>query len=193
MRKAACGLFRIFLRGIPHPLPIIMRTTGATDPPSGVFGTDIQVGDLQAAAPYIETASNGGIDHTNRDAFGLRLQRHYHQHAVNETPFLLIAMRSDGGADPAFDFSRFYECAGKVFTDQNDWLVDFEDQRLIVLLSGSLPDAAQRFFARLKVHLFDTLPQQAEMYLHAVSAIVVPNGESFQNAEDFLAVALEEE
>ena len=72
-------------------------------------------------------------------------------------------------------------------------LVDFQDQRLIVLLAQSLPDVARRFFVRLKIRLFEAAPQQAQAYLDTVSAIVVPNGESFQNAEDFLAVALEEE
>ncbi|MFB3131373.1 MAG: hypothetical protein ACE10K_02505 [Rhodothermales bacterium] len=153
--------------------------------------TDSPVDDQEAAASRIKAASREGIDHTNRDAFGLRLQQQYHQYAVNETPFLLIAMR--GEAAPPLDFSLFYECVGKLLTHQDDWLVDFQDQRLIVLLAQSLPDVAQRFFARLKVRLFEAAPQQAQAYLHTVSAIVVPNGESFQNAEDFLAVALEEE
>jgi len=170
-----------------------MGTTGATDTQSGVdrIRTDSPVDDQEAAASRIKAASREGIDHTNRDAFGLRLQQQYHQYAVNETPFLLIAMR--GEAAPPLDFSLFYECVGKLLTHQDDWLVDFQDQRLIVLLAQSLPDVAQRFFARLKVRLFEAAPQQAQAYLHTVSAIVVPNGESFQNAEDFLAVALEEE
>ncbi len=170
-----------------------MGTTGATDAQSGVdrIRTDSLVEDQEAAASRIEAGSLEGIDHTNRDAFGLRLQQQYHQYAVNETPFLLIAMR--GEAAPPLDFSLFYECVGKLLTHQDDWLVDFQDQRLIVLLAQSLPDVARRFFARLKIRLFEAAPQQAQAYLHTVSAIVVPNGESFQNAEDFLAVALEEE
>ncbi len=179
-----------------HPsLPDIMGTTPATDAQSSVdrVPTDIQVGDQEAVASGIEAVSDQGIDHTNRDAFGLRLQQHYHQHAVNDTPFLLIAMRGDGVAAPSLDFSLFYDCVGKLLTKQDDWLVDSQNQRLIVLLPESRSNAAQRFFARLKVRLLDAAPQQAQDYLHTVSAIVVPNGESFQNAEDFLAVALEEE
>ena len=172
-----------------------MGTTGATDTQSGVdrIRTDSPVDDQEAAASRIKAASREGIDHTNRDAFGLRLQQQYHQYAVNETPFLLIAMRSDSLAAPLLDFSLFHECVGKLLTHQDDWLVDFQDQRLIVLLAQSLPDVDQRLFARLKVRLFEAAPEQAQAYLHTVSAIVVPNGESFQNAEDFLAVALEEE
>ncbi len=172
-----------------------MRTTGATDAQSGVdrIRADFLVEDQEVAASRIEAAPREGIDHTNRDAFGLRLQQQYHQYAVKETPFLLIAMRGDSLAAPPLDFSLFYECVGKLLTHQDDWLVDFQNQRLIVLLAQSLPDVAQRFFARLKVRLFEAAPQQAQAYLHTVSAIVVPNGESFQNAEDFLAVALEEE
>ena len=75
-----------------------MRTTGATDAQSGVdrIRTDFLVEDQETTASRIKAASREGIDHTNRDAFGLRLQQQYHQYAVNETPFLLIAMRGEG-------------------------------------------------------------------------------------------------
>ena len=164
-----------------------MGPTPAPDAQSGVdtVPADIQVDDRAVAAD--------GIDRTNRDAFGLRLQQHYHQHAVNETPFLLIAMRSDGAAAPSLDFALFYDCVSQLLSKDDDWLVDFEGHRLIVLMPHSRINTAQRFFSRLKVRLLDAAPQQAQDYLHTMSAIVVPNGESFQNAEDFLAVALEEE
>ena len=168
-----------------------MGTTPATDAQTraDTVPTDIQVGPEETTARLIET--DQGIDHTDRDAFGIRLQHHYHQHAVNETPFLLIAMRADDTAE--LNFSLFNDCVGKLLTSEDDWLVDAQNHRLIVLRRESHANAAQRFFARLKVRLIDAVPEQAQAYLHAISAIVVPNGESFQNAEDFLGVALDEE
>ena len=138
------------------------------------------------------SSSGPAIDHEDRDAFGLRLQQHYHQYAVNDTPFLLIAMRGDGEAARGLDFSLLYECVLKLLTDQNDWLVDIENRRLIVLLPLSLSHEAQRFFARLRIRLLDTVPNQAETYLYAISAITIANGTPFQTAEEFLTVALEE-
>ena len=132
------------------------------------------------------------IDHLDRDAFGLRLQQQYHQHAVNETAFLLIAIRGDSEEAQRLDFSLLYPCARKLLTDQDDWLVDLPKKRLIVLLAPALPDDAWHFFARLKRHLLEMAPQQAETYLYAISAITLANGMPFQTAEDFLTVALEE-
>lgn len=133
-----------------------------------------------------------GIDHTDRDAFGLRLQQHYHQHAVNDTPFLLIAMRDDGRATHELDFDTLYACASKLFTDEADWLVDLDQRRLVVLLAPGYLNDARLFFTRLKLRLLEAAPRQAEAYLHAISAITIANGAPFQNAEDFLTVALEE-
>ena len=132
------------------------------------------------------------INHRDRDAFGLRLQQHYHEHAVNETPFLLIAIRGDSEEAQRLDFSLLYQCVCKLLNDQDDWLVDLPNKRLIVLLASALPDDAWRFFARLKIRLLETVPQQAEAYLYAISAITLANGTPFQSAEDFLTVALEE-
>ena len=150
----------------------------------------VQTADTNGEA--LPCAARSAIDHVDRDAFGLRLQQHYHQYAVNEKAFLLIAIRGDSDEAQRLDFSLLYQCARKLLTDQDDWLVDLQNKRLIVLLTPALPDDAWRFFARLKVHLLETSPQQAETYLYAISAITLANGTPFQTAEDFLTVALEE-
>ncbi len=131
-------------------------------------------------------------DHRDRDAFSLRLQQRYHQHAVNESPFLLIAMRGDGEAARGLDFTLLYQCVQKLLTNQDDWLVDYENKRLVVLLAPGLPVDGRRFFARLKVRLLEAVPHLAQAYLYAVTAITVVNGKPFQTAEDFLNTALEE-
>ncbi len=175
-----------------------MNTPGATEMKSGLdpLHTDTQAGLQQASSvanPEAVFSSSGPvIDHGDRDAFGLRLQQQYHQYAVNDIPFLLIALRGDGEAARGLDFSLLYQCVQKLLTDQDDWLVDIQNKRLIVLLPSSLVHEARRFFARLKIRLFDTVPHQAETYLYAFSAIIIANGVPFQTAEDFLTVALEE-
>ena len=143
-----------------------------------------------AAAPG--TASLAPLDHTDRDAFALRLQQHYHRYAVNDLPFLLIAMRGDGPAARPLDFSRFYQCVCTLLSPGDDWLVDLDDRRLLVLLAAGHSPDARRFYARLKLRLLEALPDEAEHYLHAIAAITLPNGAPFETAEDFLTVALEE-
>ena len=84
---------------------------------------DTEAGVQQASSVANDEAvfSSSGpvIDHTDRDAFGLRLQQQYHQYAVNDIPFLLIAMRGDGEAAQGLDFSLLYECVQKLLTDQD--------------------------------------------------------------------------
>ncbi len=128
----------------------------------------------------------------DRDAFSLRLQQHFHRHAVNGTPFLLLALRGDAEAARSLDFPLLYEAARRLLDEHDDWFVDLPGKRLVVLLARSREADAHRFFARLKQRLLRETPQQAQAYLHAVTAIVVPNGGRFQNAEDFLSVALDE-
>ncbi|MFQ5569321.1 MAG: RAD55 family ATPase [Rhodothermales bacterium] len=156
--------------------------------------------DAQAGASYPPVHTGDGVSaahlpelvhHTDRDAFGRRLQKHFHQHAVKDTPFLLLAIRSD--SEQTLDFSVFYNCARALLNEGCDWLVDLTNKRLIVLLADSRPEDAQRFFSRLKIRLRKAVPQQVDTYLQAISAIVVSNGEPFPNAEEFLSTALDEE
>ena len=164
---------------------------GLDSPPA-----DVQAGRLHAARATPPGAASSVsapmINHVDRDAFSLRLQQQYHHYAVKEKPFLLIAMRGDGEAARGLDFTLLYQCVRKLLTNQDDWLVDLEHKRLIVLLAPALPVDARRFFARLKVQLLETVPHQAQAYLYAITAITVVNGAPFQTAEDFLNVALEE-
>ena len=173
-----------------------MNIPRATEMQSGLdpLHTDPQAGLPHASSvrEAIASLSHPTIDHVDRDAFGLRLQQQYHQYAVNDIPFLLIALRGDGAAAQGLNFSLLYECVQKLLTDQDDWLVDLPNKRLIVLLPSSLLHEARRFFARLKIRLLDAVPHQAETYLYAISAITIPNGKPFQSAEEFLSVTLEE-
>ncbi|HMB90779.1 MAG TPA: ATPase domain-containing protein [Rhodothermales bacterium] len=131
--------------------------------------------------------------HTDRRAFGLRLQQHFHRQQVNDTPFTLIAVRSDTAAARKLNFADFYSAAAALLLEtEYDWLVNLHAGRLIVLIPNSQPDDAHRLFARLKQRLMRAFPVYGSDYLHAFSALVVNNGGDFQNAEDFLDVAMEE-
>ena len=76
-----------------------MNTPGTTEIKSGLDPLDTQAGLQQpssVANPEAVFSSSGPvIDHGDRDAFGLRLQQQYHHYAVNDIPFLLIALGGD--------------------------------------------------------------------------------------------------
>lgn len=140
-----------------------------------------------------DLASERQDDHVDRHAFGLGLQEHFHRQRVHDTPFTLIAIRSDTAAARALNFGDFYTAATPLLLETGyDWLVDLHAGRLVVLIPNSQPDDAHRLFARLKQRLLRAFPSHGADYLHTFSALVVRDGGDFQNAEDFLNVAVEE-
>lgn len=132
---------------------------------------------------------------SDRARFRDKLQRHFLERDVNQTPFSLVAMRLDPEKQhllQGFSFARIAQMAQQALRPQDDLLHHAAQGRLIVLLAGSRAEEAQQFFARLTDELRKEVPQQAEQVLHAVSAIVVPDGRPFQNAEEFLTYVLDE-
>ncbi|QXD16464.1 hypothetical protein GQ464_005805 [Rhodocaloribacter litoris] len=135
------------------------------------------------------------ITYEDREAFRDRLQQHFDQRDRDATPFLLLALRMDRsrGKTRPFDFEFILDLVSESLREQDAMLADTEKERLVVLLGDSRPEEAQRFFSRLKDRLRQEAPQQADHLLHAVSAIVVPDGRPFQNADEFLTYALDED
>lgn len=133
--------------------------------------------------------------YSDRDAFRRRLERHFSTREEGARPFLLLAMRMDRSGDKAsrpFDFEFIIDLVADTLRPHDDMLIGAADERLVVLLADSRPEEAQGFFARLKNRLRVDAPDQADHLLHAVSAIVVPDGRPFQSADEFLSYALDE-
>ncbi|MEM1095126.1 MAG: ATPase domain-containing protein [Bacteroidota bacterium] len=175
----------------PAPEPMPAPVVPAMDPATLRADTS-----APQPVPTPTPAGLNRLQHTDRDAFRARLQQHFHRRDVADTPFLLVAMRmdrSEGRTARPFDFEFILDLVNDSLRAQDDLLVDLERERLIVLLADSKPDEAQRFFARLKARLREEAPTQADHLLHSVSAIVVPDGRPFQNAEEFLTYALDED
>lgn len=91
-----------------------------------------------------------------------------------------------------FDFDFLMDLVREELRRGDDMLVNIDEERMVVLLANSRADQAQRFFARLKDRLRKESPVQADHLLHSVSAIVVPDGQPFQKAGEFLTYALDE-
>lgn len=134
-------------------------------------------------------------NYADRDAFLNRLEGYFAARGAGADPFLLLALRMDRPekklARP-FDFDFLMDLVREELRRGDDMLVDVESERLIVLLGNSRSEQAQRFFARLKDRLRKESPVQADHLLHAVSAIVVPDGTPFETAAEFLSYALDE-
>ena len=150
---------------------------------------------FQEAAPLVATRHTQ-TSHTDRDAFRDRLQQQFLRYDVDQTPFVLVAMRMDRPEDSRarpFDFDFILDLVSESLRDRDDVFVDLRGERLVVMLAESPSDASQPFFARLKKRLREEAPQESDYLMQSVSAIVVPNGRPFRSAEEFLTYALDEQ
>ncbi|MEX0822130.1 MAG: ATPase domain-containing protein [Rhodothermales bacterium] len=133
--------------------------------------------------------------HTDREAFRARLQQQFIRKEIDETPFVLVALRMDRPDEDStrpFDFDFILDLVSESLREEDDMLVDLDAERLVILLSDSGSGAARRFFAHLKGRVLDEAPQQADYLMRSVSAIVVPDGEPFRTAEAFLSYVMDE-
>lgn len=147
----------------------------------------------QTAAP--PSGMHVDVEYTNREAFRRRLQQQFSNRDLLHQSFLLLALRMDRSEQIAarpFDFEFLMDLVSEELRPQDDMLANTEMERLVVYLGDSRPEEAQSFFTRLKDRLRQQSPTQADHLLHSVSAIVVPDGRPFQNAEEFLSYALDE-
>lgn len=131
--------------------------------------------------------------YSDRGPFRDRLQNFFVNREDENSPFLLLAMRMDQTSESGpVDFEFIIDLVADSLRPQDDMLISAINERLVVLLAESKPEEAQGFFARLKNRLRADAPKQADYLLHAVSAIVVPDGRPFQSADEFLTYAMDE-
>ena len=149
----------------------------------------------QQQQPSKAPIADPNAGYTNRPAFEQRLEGYFAARTADAEPFLLLALRMDRSekkmARP-FDFDFLMDLVREELRRGDDMLVNIDEERMVVLLSNSRADQAQRFFARLKDRLRKESPVQADHLLHSVSAIVVPDGQPFEKASEFLTYALDE-
>jgi KaiC/GvpD/RAD55 family RecA-like ATPase len=155
----------------------------------------VHLASVAAPAPVLEETVVQNPSSPDREEFGVQLQQQFLRRDLNNTPFLLIALRMDrssGRSPRPFDFEFILDLTSASVRPEDRLLVDLAQERLIALLPDSRPEEAQVFFNKLKERLKQEAPQQADHLLHSVSAIVVPDGRPFNSAEEFLAYALDE-
>ncbi|NNE70690.1 MAG: hypothetical protein HKN29_10060 [Rhodothermales bacterium] len=180
----------------PGQTPVITETARQTAPaapkPPQFPHVAPDVTGAETAAPKVEK-EDAFERYSNRGAFGKRLQEFFADREDGANPFLLLAMRMDQTSESGpVDFEFIIDLVADSLRPQDDMLISAINERLVVLLADSKPEEAQGFFARLKNRLRADAPQQADHLLHAVSAIVVPDGRPFQSADEFLTYAMDE-
>lgn len=144
----------------------------------------------RSVAPASLPASHRTSD---RDTFASLLQQRFLERSLHGRSFLLVAMRLDrtGEALHPYGFSFVSDLVQHALGANDALFVEPDGERLIALLADAEPDASKAFFGRLKARLRADAPAHADILLHAVSAILVPNGEPFHTAEDVLAYVLD--
>lgn len=129
------------------------------------------------------------------EAFFNRLKLSFKQRATKKyKPFLLVALRlenSRAGVEDTIGLEMLLPAIQKIVSGPDDLLVDVGRQRIIAFLPNKDDDNVQEFFESVQQKLREEYPSVADQLPHVVSAVVVPNGEPFENPHDFLAYALE--
>ncbi len=149
---------------------------------------------LPAAAPVETPAAPrfATIEKTSRAAFATRLQQQFDRRDAGGAQFLLVALRIEPQARQGpFDFETLSDLAVDTLRPHDDAFVDAVREHLIIFLADARPEEQHAFFTRFKARLREQVPQQAEGLIQAVSAFVVPDGQPFSTAEDFLRYVLD--
>lgn len=174
----------------------MIQSPSTAEPDTLSFDSPVfQAPDLLETPPASPVAP-GAPDTTDREAFRIRLQQRFNTREAVGEPFVLVALRMDrsrGREIGPFDFEFLMDLVHDSIKTNDDLLVDTSTERLVVMLSGADSDDAQPFFAQLKERLREHSPEGSDDLLHSVSAIVVPDGQPFRSAEEFLGYALDED
>lgn len=151
---------------------------------------------LEAVESTSSSVKDDGVpmrDFTDVTAFATLLDEEFKRRDQDGTPFILIAMRMDKRENRKarpFDFEFILDLVTESLQETDHLLVNPEKERLVILRTSPKKDA-QNFFSELMEKLRAEAPQQAEQMLRSVSAIVVPDGKPFKNAQEFLAYAMD--
>ena len=141
------------------------------------------------------TASSFEDVAVSHEGFVNRLNDLFKRRALKgDTEFLLVALRVEGHhqeLDSAVIQERLIPVIEDIVAEPGDLLLDSERRRIIALLPGADADGVQSFFEMIQGKLSEKDPEMAAQLPHVVSAVVVPNGQPFENPQDFLAYALE--
>ncbi len=109
-------------------------------------------------------------------------------------PFLLVALRVESDQvelESGIVFEVVLSVLQSMIQDEGQLLVDEERERIISVLLDTQPGGVREWFELFQSNLKDRYPDQADLLPHAVSAVVVPDGQPFDSPEEFLAYALE--
>lgn len=130
----------------------------------------------------------------DRDRFTDELQLYFDDFETAETPFTLVAMRSEEPKDGSGsdDFHSIIAALQGVLGREDSLFADAVVERIIVILGDGDPDGAQQLFTRLRSYLRESNPERADHLLNVVAAVVVPNGKPFSTAEEFAQYVLDE-
>lgn len=156
----------------------------------------------------IETAENGRVSTPEveveetpptvgradeRQRFASSLQAYFDAAGSNEAEFLAVAMRVDKRDVSDHEFALLCDGVSEALRSRHLLYTDHRRRRLVLIMPESSADQAQELFADVKARLRSNGLPGAESVLRKVSAIVVPNGNPFSSADEFLTYVLDGE
>jgi KaiC/GvpD/RAD55 family RecA-like ATPase len=143
-------------------------------------------------APASGAFATHPVEDAARSAFFDAIHHCFVRRGVPGMSFMLLALRMDAGSIPApITFSELAAHVEQVLREADRVMVDAPSRRIVVLMPDARQDEVQRFFDALQGSLGQDHPTDRKRLLESVSVIVVPDGQPFERAEDFLAYAME--
>ncbi|MDZ4700981.1 MAG: ATPase domain-containing protein [Rhodothermales bacterium] len=178
--------------GAPRPSargPLRVRTAAGKKAHS--FSPVEQAAGARAATPAFAAQPAGGI--VDRAEFVDALRLCYKRRGQDKGSFTLMALRIDANnpTPSPVPFPELADHVERVLRADDRLLVDPTSRRLVVLMPEARPDLVQRFFDALQKSLAREYPSSQQHLLESVSVVVVPDGQPFERAEDFMAYAME--
>ncbi len=167
------------------------RARAAAGKKTRAFSPVEQTAAARAATPAFAAQPMGGDARGADFVDALRLC--FKRRGQENSSFTLMALRIDTSSPTPspISFSELADHVERVLRADDRLLVDPSSRRLIVLMPEARPDLVQRFFDALQKSLARDHPSSQQHLLESVSVVVVPDGQPFERAEDFMAYAME--
>ncbi len=132
--------------------------------------------------PPADSGPHAALRRALREAFGTR----------NTRPFLVLALRLDAASPFADLMPAIGEALRAALGERGVLEADIAVPRTVAFLPGVGGEAASLLFEAIQSYLRAVAPNRADAALAAVNALVVPNGQPFNTADELLAYVFEE-
>ena len=156
---------------------------------------EVEVPDLPyPAQPRPAMVDSSEVSDLGIQTFYDHLQSCFRRYKDNSEDFLLVAIRLEHNENkvvPSILFELLVPAVQRAMRVQDRLFVDMDRERLIILMPSTDAEYVSLFFETLQQSTSEEDAHLGENLLNAFTAIVVPNGQPFGDADEFMEYVLE--